>query len=73
MLTRNANNHFGVKAFGGWTGEIYLAWDDERQKSRFRKYSSAMESFRDHALFLGATVDIEVCLQIAYMIIGHGQ
>ena len=52
MLTRNANNHFGVKAFGGWTGDIYLAWDDERQKSRFRKYSSAMESFRDHALFL---------------------
>ena len=52
MLTRNANNHFGVKAFGGWTGEVFLAWDDERQKSRFRKYSSAMESFRDHALFL---------------------
>lgn len=52
MLTRNANNHFGVKAYGGWTGPIYLAWDDERQKSRFRKYSSAMESFRDHALFL---------------------
>ena len=52
MLTRNANNHFGVKAFGGWTGEVYLAWDDERQKSRFRKYPSAMESFKDHALFL---------------------
>lgn len=52
MLTRNANNHFGVKAYGGWTGPIYLAWDDERQKSRFRKYSSAMNSFRDHALFL---------------------
>ncbi|NPD91719.1 glucosaminidase domain-containing protein [Xylanibacter muris] len=51
-LTRNANNHFGVKAYGGWTGPIYLAWDDERQKSRFRKYSSAADSFRDHALFL---------------------
>lgn len=52
MLTRNANNHFGVKAFGGWTGPVYLAWDDEKQKSRFRSYSSAMESFRDHSLFL---------------------
>ena len=52
MLTRNANNHFGVKAFGGWTGPIYLAWDDEKQKSRFRSYSSAMESYRDHSLFL---------------------
>lgn len=52
MLTRNANNHFGVKAYGGWTGPIYLAWDDERRKSRFRKYASAEDSYRDHALFL---------------------
>lgn len=51
-LPRNANNHFGVKAYGGWTGAVYLAWDDERQKSRFRKYSSALESYRDHAEFL---------------------
>ena len=52
MLTRNANNHFGVKAYGGWKGPIYLAWDDEKQKSSFRSYSSAMESYRDHSLFL---------------------
>lgn len=52
MLTRNANNHFGIKAFGGWTGPIYLAWDDEVQKSRFRSYSSAKESFIDHSRFL---------------------
>lgn len=51
-LTRNANNHFGVKAYGGWTGPVYPAWDDEEQKSRFRKYSSATESFRDHVQFL---------------------
>lgn len=51
-LTRFANNHFGVKAYGGWTGPVYLAWDDERQKSSFRKYGSAADSFRDHALFL---------------------
>jgi len=51
-LTRNANNHFGIKAFGGWTGRVYLAWDDEVQKSRFRVYASAAESFKDHSLFL---------------------
>lgn len=51
-LTRNANNHFGIKAFGGWTGPIYQAWDDEPNKSRFRVYSNAAESFRDHSLFL---------------------
>lgn len=52
MLTQNANNHFGVKALGGWSGPIYLAWDDEKDKSKFRSYPSAMESYKDHALFL---------------------
>lgn len=51
-LTRNANNHFGIKAFGGWTGPVYHAWDDEPNKSRFRVYGSAADSFRDHSLFL---------------------
>ncbi len=51
-LTRNSNNHFGIKAMGGWNGAVYHAWDDEPQKSRFRVYSSAAESFRDHSLFL---------------------
>lgn len=51
-LTRNSNNHFGIKAMGGWNGAVYHAWDDEPQKSRFRVYSNAAESFRDHSLFL---------------------
>ena len=44
-LTRNSNNHFGVKALGGWSGSVYKAWDDEPQKSSFRVYASASESF----------------------------
>ena len=51
-LTKNANNHFGIKAYGGWTGKVYLAWDDEATKSKFRHYNNAAESFRDHAEFL---------------------
>lgn len=51
-LTRNSNNHFGIKALGGWNGRIYLAWDDETEKSRFRVYDSAEESFKDHSEFL---------------------
>ena len=51
-LTVNSNNHFGVKALGGWNGGVYLAWDDEPVKSRFRTYASAEESFRDHSLVL---------------------
>ena len=52
QLTVNANNHFGIKALGGWEGPVYLAWDDETEKSRFRKYDSAEESFRDHSFVL---------------------
>ncbi len=51
-LAQKANNHFGIKAFSSWSGEIYLAWDDEPQKSRFRCYASAKDSFEDHSLFL---------------------
>lgn len=51
-LTKSSNNHFGIKALGAWRGRVYLAWDDETSKSRFRCYDSAEESFRDHALLL---------------------
>lgn len=51
-LTIKTNNHFGIKAIGGWHGPVYLAWDDEPVKSRFRKYNTAEESFRDHSLVL---------------------
>lgn len=51
-LARNANNHFGIKTYGGWSGPEYCAWDDEAQKSRFRVYGSAAESYQDHSEFL---------------------
>ena len=51
-LALSANNHFGIKIFGGWSGPVYYAWDDEPQKSAFRKYNSANESYEDHARFL---------------------
>lgn len=51
-LTRNSNNHFGIKKGVGWNGALHYAWDDEPQKSAFRVYSSAEESYKDHSLFL---------------------
>lgn len=51
-LTRNSNNHFGIKKGSSWNGPTYAAWDDEPQKSRFRVYSSAEESFEDHSKLL---------------------
>lgn len=51
-LTLKSNNHFGIKKGTGWNGPLYYAWDDDSQKSPFRVYSSAAESYRDHSLFL---------------------
>ena len=51
-LTQASNNHFGIKAGANWNGRVHMAWDDETQKSKFRCYASAAESFRDHARLL---------------------
>lgn len=51
-LTRKSNNHFGIKKGTGWNGPLCYAWDDDPQKSPFRVYSSAAESYRDHSRFL---------------------
>lgn len=48
----HANNHFGIKALGGWSGGIYRAWDDEPTKSKFRVYKSVEESYEDHSKIL---------------------
>lgn len=50
-LAVKANNHFGIKVGRGWTGP-YICEDDDAPQERFRKYSSARESYIDHSLFL---------------------
>jgi LysM repeat protein len=46
-----ANNHFGIKCHVGWTGPTFTKDDDERDEC-FRKYSSVLDSYNDHSLFL---------------------
>ena len=49
-LSKEANNHFGIKCHE-WTGaKIYH--DDDAKQECFRKYVDAKYSFRDHSLFL---------------------
>lgn len=50
-LATKANNHFGVKCAGGWTGETFLK-DDDRKDDCFRKYKHATQSYEDHSQFL---------------------
>lgn len=50
-LAKECNNHFGIKCRKNWTGTFCLA-DDDAPNECFRGYTSAMESYRDHSLFL---------------------
>lgn len=50
-LAKDCNNHFGIKCRKNWTGSHCLA-DDDAPNECFRGYTSAMESYRDHSLFL---------------------
>lgn len=50
-LATIANNHFGIKTGGSWTGPFVLKTDDAPNE-QFRKYSSVAESYEDHSLFL---------------------
>lgn len=50
-LAREANNHFGIKCKTEWTGATIRHTDDLRNEC-FRKYPSAMDSYRDHSEFL---------------------
>ncbi|MDW8228299.1 MAG: LysM peptidoglycan-binding domain-containing protein [Saprospiraceae bacterium] len=57
-LAVNANNHFGIKCAGTWTGRTYYKKDDERDasgnpiESCFRRYERPDESFFDHSEFI---------------------
>lgn len=51
-LAKASNNHFGIKCGNNWSGPRVYFWDDEPQKSAFRKYDSVEASYEDHARFL---------------------
>lgn len=51
ILAQKANNHFGIKCNSSWQGHTIRKDDDDRNEC-FRKYSTAIESYRDHSKFL---------------------
>lgn len=50
-LAKFANNHFGIKCKGSWTGNVIYA-DDDAPDECFRAYESVLESYKDHSDFL---------------------
>lgn len=53
-LAANANNHFGIKCRSDWKGMTY-SYTDDRPNECFRKYESALESYRDHSDYLSGS------------------
>ncbi|HLP20318.1 MAG TPA: glucosaminidase domain-containing protein [Chitinophagales bacterium] len=51
VLSRNSNNHFGIKCKEDWTGGKYYH-DDDKPQECFRVYTNPRESFADHSDFL---------------------
>ncbi|WP_029903839.1 glucosaminidase domain-containing protein [Prevotella sp. 10(H)] len=50
-LTKNSNNHFGIKCHNDWKGaKVYHA--DDNPNDCFRKYKRAEDSYEDHSRFL---------------------
>ena len=50
-LSKNANNHFGIKCNSDWTGES-VRYTDDAENECFRKYEFPSQSYRDHSMFL---------------------
>ena len=51
MLSRTANNHFGVK--GEFNGQ-YVRADDDKPNEKFKKYDNVAQSYEDHSKVLMA-------------------
>ena len=49
-MAKEANNHFGIKAYH-WQGEVY-GGDTVSSRVGYRKYGAPEDSFLDHAKFL---------------------
>lgn len=50
-LSRESNNHFGIKCKRDWQGDR-IFYDDDAKGECFRSYPSVEASYRDHATFL---------------------
>ncbi len=62
-LATVANNHFGIKCKKEWTGETFNHDDDAPQEC-FRKYTSALESYKDHSDYLKTAKRYSSCFAL---------
>ena len=60
QLSRECNNHFGIKATDSWlkNGGEYGVYTDDRPNEKFCKYKSVGDSYEHHSQFLSRTSDM---------------
>ena len=58
------NNFFCIKCNNGWEGPGLQEWDDDPEKSCFRKYDNVVQSFFDHSDFLVENIRYQPLFQL---------
>lgn len=62
-IAKKSNNHFGIRAYKNWNGEIY-----QSESGNWRKYDSNVDSYIDHAIFLNQYYDHAIGKPASYWI-----
>lgn len=67
QLSRECNNHFGMKASKSWlqNGGQYQLFDDDRPNEKFCKYASVGESYEHHSKVLAASERYKACFKLS--------
>ena len=67
QLSRECNNHFGIKAGKSWldAGGQYGLYSDDRPNEKFCKYSSVGDSYEHHSLILKNNSRYAPCFALA--------
>lgn len=67
QLSRECNNHFGIKAGKSWldAGGQYGLYTDDRPNEKFCKYASVGDSYEHHSLILRNNSRYSACFALA--------
>lgn len=67
QLSRECNNHFGIKAGKSWldAGGQYGIYTDDRPNEKFCKYASVGDSYEHHSLILKNNSRYSACFALA--------
>lgn len=66
-LSRECNNHFGIKATASWlkNGGEYALYTDDRPNEKFCKYKSVGDSYEHHSRFLRDNSRYAQCFKLS--------